>query len=153
MALDLDVDVLVALAQVGGEIVEHDARLVAELGAVEAEAHPVVAQHGLVEELALGQLAGRHRPLERLARGLRQAVELGLLLGQPGLVGLHLALDGVDLLGGARLRRLDLLADEALAGAAGDHQGDQDEHDQGCLSHRRLLPGSDSATVAGGGPW
>src|ERR1700730_2594199 len=74
--LHLDVDRLAVGLDLGGELVEGRLGAARELGLVEAELHLVVGEHGLVEQLALGQLARFLRALQGLLGGLRSLAGL-----------------------------------------------------------------------------
>ena len=113
--LDLDVDVLVLRLDLPGELVDGRLALGREVGGVEAELHLVVREHGLVEELALGELARLLGAAQRVLGGLRDVADLLVMGVEAGLglldLALHVVHPGVDGAG--------LLLDVFLGRAAG----------------------------------
>ncbi len=105
MALDLHIDVVVVGLQLVGEGLQFGLVVAGQIRLVDLEPHRVVLQDHRIEELALGQLAGRLGAFQRLARGLVQPGQPVVVIGQARIVGLDFAVDLADLLVDVVLRR------------------------------------------------
>jgi hypothetical protein len=93
VALDLDIDIAIVGLQLLHEVHQPGLGLGRQVRALDRELDGIVRQHHRIEELALGQLAGRLGALQGVAGGLVELTQPRVLVLLPILEVAHLALN------------------------------------------------------------